>query len=85
MGFLGPPPGLLPSMEQPLPMSSSLSSLASDQFPMSGDTKPVLGYMMGDTGFMPGMDMSRLQQEMVNSGSSGHQQDFSPGKIINMN
>jgi len=91
MGFLGPPSGLLPSMEQPLPMSSSLaplSSMSSEQFSSMGDTKPVLPNMsdmsfnmaaakaMSDSSFISGMDMSRLQQDMQ-SHNTNHQ-DFSP-------
>ena len=91
MGFLGPHPGLLPSMEQPLPMSSSLGSISQDQFSMSGDTKPVLGNMadmtfnmaaakaMSDGSFMSGMEMSRLQQDMGPGG--GHPQEFGSGRL----
>ena len=78
MGFLAPPPhhGLLPSMEQPLPMSGNIGSL-NDQFSMT-DTKPVISSMsdmaynmtkaMTEGSFMQGMDMPRLQQQQDMAG-----------------
>lgn len=83
MGFLGGPPhpGLLPSMEQPLPMTMGHS----DQFPsMAGDTKPVLSSMT-DMAFnmtkaiTEGSFMSGLQQQEMGS------QEYSVNNCDNAN
>ena len=73
MGFIPPHPGLVPGMEQPLPMTGSLNQ---DQYP---DTKPVMadmpfnmsGKMMSDGGF----SLANMQTDMRDMIS--HQQDFS--------
>ena len=85
-------PGLVPGMEQPLPMSGCLNP---DQFPLPtsiSDSKAMSAMSampdmpfnmsakaMSDGPFNMSMDMSRLQQDMV-----VHQQDFAstsgPGK-----
>jgi len=95
MGFIGSHPGfinpgLVPGMEQPLPMSGCLNP---DQFPLPtsiSDNKAMSAMSamsdmpfnmsakaMSDPPFNMSMDMSRLQQDMVS-----HHQDFgSSGSI----
>ena len=87
-GFINP--GLVPGMEQPLPMSGCLNP---DQFPLPtsiSDNKAMSAMSamsdmpfnmsakaMSDPPFNMSMDMSRLQQDMVS-----HHQDFgSSGEV----
>ena len=76
MGFIPPHPGIIPGMEQPLPMNGPLGP---EQYPP--DTKPIMtdipfnmsSKMMSDGSF----NMSSMAADML----SHHQQDFSsPGE-----
>ena len=77
MGFLPPHPGLVPGMEQPLPMSGTLGQ--DHHYPP--DTKPSMSDMpfnMSGKMMSEGFNMSNMQADMRDM--IAHPQDFnSPG------
>ena len=87
MGFIPGHPGLIPGMEQPLPMNGPLGP---DQYPP--DTKPIMADLPFNMSSKMMSDMSSMSSKMMSDGSfnmssmsadmiSQHQQDFSsPGE-----